>query len=177
MQITLCYWLRKKRCYRPCTINTLHEIGRCCGMEVNVETIKVMRISIRPSPVYNVTDQNNCSMWNISTTRVAWQQMMQDVHVKLNQVLSWKKQYSTRRRLFTNKLDLNLRKKLIKCYIWSITLWDAETWTLRKVDQKYLESFEIWRRRSMVTSWIDRVRNEVQLNSVITTSVCATSRL
>jgi len=103
--------------------------------------------------------------------------MMQDVHVKLNQVLSWKKQYSTRRRLFTNKLDLNLRKKLIKCYIWSITLWDAETWTLRKVDQKYLESFEIWRRRSMVTSWIDRVRNEVQLNSVITTSVCATSRL
>jgi hypothetical protein len=37
---------KKKRCYKACTINTLNEIGRCCGMEVNMETIKVMRISI-----------------------------------------------------------------------------------------------------------------------------------
>jgi hypothetical protein len=53
--------------------------------------------------------------------------------------------------LFTSKLDLNLRKKLVKCYIWSIALYGAETWTLRKVDQKYLERFkcgagEEWRR-------------------------------
>jgi hypothetical protein len=41
--------------------------------------------------------------------------------------------------LFTSKLDLNLRKKLVKCYIWSIVLYGAETWTLRKVDQRYLE--------------------------------------
>jgi hypothetical protein len=46
--------------------------------------------------------------------------------------------------LFTSKLDLNLRKKLVKCNIWSIALYGAETWTLRKVDQKYLESFEMW---------------------------------
>jgi hypothetical protein len=36
--------------------------------------------------------------------------------------------------LFTSKLDLNLKKKLVKCYIWSIALYGAETWTLRKVD-------------------------------------------
>jgi hypothetical protein len=46
--------------------------------------------------------------------------------------------------LFTSKLDLELRKKLVKCYIWSIALYGAETWTLRKLDQKYLESFEMW---------------------------------
>jgi hypothetical protein len=28
-------------------------------------------------------------------------------------------------------------------YIWSIALYGAETWTLRKVDQRYLESFEM----------------------------------
>jgi hypothetical protein len=32
--------------------------------------------------------------------------------------------------LFTSKLDLNLRKKLVKCYFWSIGLYGAETWTL-----------------------------------------------
>jgi len=28
----------------------------------------------------------------------------------------------------------SLRKKLTKCYIWNITSYGAETWTLRKVD-------------------------------------------
>jgi hypothetical protein len=38
--------------------------------------------------------------------------------------------------LFTSTLDLELRKKLVKCYIWSMILNGAETWTLRRVDQK-----------------------------------------
>jgi hypothetical protein len=29
--------------------------------------------------------------------------------------------------LFTSKLDLGLSKKLLKCYIWSIALYGAET--------------------------------------------------
>jgi hypothetical protein len=37
-------------------------------------------------------------------------------------VYRWKK---TR---LTSKMDVNLRKKLVKCYIWSIPLYGAETW-------------------------------------------------
>ena len=63
--------------------------------------------------------------------------------------------------LFTSTLDLELRKKLVKCYIWSVALCGAETWTLRAVDQKHLESFEIWCwRRMEKISWTDHVRNE-----------------
>jgi hypothetical protein len=70
--------------------------------------------------------------------------------------------FNKKKTLFTSKLDLNLRKKLIKCYIWSIALYGAETWTLWKVDQKYLGSFEMWCwRRMEKISWTDRVRNEV----------------
>jgi hypothetical protein len=58
-------------------------------------------------------------------------------------------------------MDLELRKKLVKCYIWIIALYDAETWTLRAIDQKDLESFEMWCwRRMEKISWTDRVRNE-----------------
>jgi hypothetical protein len=32
-----------------------------------------------------------------------------------------------KKNLFTSKLDLNVRKKLIKCYMWSIVLKGAET--------------------------------------------------
>jgi hypothetical protein len=69
--------------------------------------------------------------------------------------------------LFSSKLDINLRKKLVKCHIWSIALYGAEIWTLRKVDQKYLESFEMWCwRRNEKISWTDRVRNEEVLHRV-----------
>jgi hypothetical protein len=51
--------------------------------------------------------------------------------------------FNKKRALFTSKLDLELRKKLVKCYIWHIALYGAETWTIRAADQKHLESFEM----------------------------------
>jgi len=69
--------------------------------------------------------------------------------------------FNKKRALFTSTLDLELRKKLVKCYIWSIALFGAETWTLRAVDQKLLESFEMWCwRRMEKIGWTDHVRNE-----------------
>jgi hypothetical protein len=52
--------------------------------------------------------------------------------------------FSRKKTLFTSKLELELRRKLVKCYIWSVALYGAETWTLQKLDQKYLESYEMW---------------------------------
>jgi hypothetical protein len=69
--------------------------------------------------------------------------------------------FSKKKTLFTNKLNLELRKELVKCYIWSIALYGAETWTFRKLDQKDLESFQMWFwRRMEKISWTDRVNNE-----------------
>jgi hypothetical protein len=66
-----------------------------------------------------------------------------------------------KRVLFTSTLNLKLRKKLVKCCIWSIALYGAETWTLRAVDQKRLESSEMWCWRKMEKiRWTDHVRNE-----------------
>ena len=48
-----------------------------------------------------------------------------------------------------------------------MALYGAETWTLRVVDQKHLESFEMWCwRRMEKISWTDHVRNEVALLGV-----------
>jgi hypothetical protein len=69
--------------------------------------------------------------------------------------------FNKKKTLFTSTLDLELRKKLVKCYIWSIALYGAETWMLRSVDQKNPESFEMWSwRRMEKISWTDHVRNE-----------------
>ena len=69
--------------------------------------------------------------------------------------------FNKKRSLFTSTLELELKKKLVKCYIWSIALYGAATWTLRAVNQKHLESFEIWCWRRMKNiSWTDDMRNE-----------------
>jgi hypothetical protein len=45
-------------------------------------------------------------------------------------------------------------------YSWSIALHGAGTWTLRKVGQKYLESFKMLCSRMMEKiNWTDRVRS------------------
>jgi len=48
--------------------------------------------------------------------------------------------FNKKRALFSSTPDLEMRKKLVKRYIWSIALHGAETWMLRAVDQKHLES-------------------------------------
>jgi hypothetical protein len=74
--------------------------------------------------------------------------------------------FNKKRSPFTSKMDLELKKKLVKCYIWSIALYGAETWALRVLDQKYLESFEIWCwRRMEKISYTEHVRNEEILES------------
>jgi hypothetical protein len=74
--------------------------------------------------------------------------------------------FNKKKDIFSSKLDLNLRNKLVNCYIWSIALYGAETWTLRKVDQKDLESSGMWCWRRMEICWTDRMRNEEVLHRV-----------
>jgi hypothetical protein len=68
---------------------------------------------------------------------------------------------------FTSTMDIRSRKKLVKCYILNIALYGAETRMLWAVDQKHLESLEMWCWRSMEKiSWTDHVKNGEVLLSV-----------
>ena len=78
-----------------------------------------------------------------------------------SRIATAKAAFNKKKTLFASTLDLNLRKKLVKCYIWSMALYGVETWTLRAADQKHPESFEMWCwRRMEKISWTDHVRNE-----------------
>ena len=49
--------------------------------------------------------------------------------------------FNKKKNFFTRQSDLKLSKKPVKYYIWSTTLYGAETWTLGKVDQKISGKF------------------------------------
>jgi len=119
-------------------IDKLIEIGRCYGMEMNVIKTKVMRISRQPSPLTIMIDQNQLE--NVECFKYLGSMLTNDGRYmcEIKSRIAMGKAAFNKQTLFTSKLDFNLRKKLVKCYIWSMALYGAETWTLGAADQKYL---------------------------------------
>jgi hypothetical protein len=143
-------------------IDRLIEIGRSYGMEMNVKKPKVMRISRQPFPVKHMIDPKQLE--NVESFKYLGSILTNDERCTCeikSRIAMEKAAFNKKRALFTNKMDLELRKKLLKCYTWSIVLYGAETLMLRAVDQKHLESFEMWCwRRMEKIFWIKHVRNE-----------------
>ena len=80
--------------------------------------------------------------------------------------------FNKKRFLFTSTVDLKLRKKLVKCYIWSIALYGAEPWTIRAVDQKQPDSLKCgagagWRSVGPIMSENEEVLRRVKEQSDI----------
>ena len=116
------------------------EIGRHYRMEINVQQTRLMRISRQPSPAQIMIGQTQLQKLRIlkylsgllkKDTRCAGETK--------SRVAIQKAVFNEKKILFTSKLTLNLRKKLMKCYSWTVAVYGSEIWTLRKVDQKYLE--------------------------------------
>ncbi|XP_071581636.1 uncharacterized protein [Temnothorax nylanderi] len=59
-----------------------------------------------------------------------------------------------------DNLNLRLRRRMVKCYVWSVLLYGVEAWTLKASTLNRLETFEMWiLRRMLRISWVDRVTN------------------
>ena len=112
-------------------IDKLIEIGRYYGMEMNVEKTKVMRISRQPSPVTIKIDQKQLE--NVKCFKYLGSMLTENgiCTCEIESRIAMAKAAFSKKNLFTSKLDVNLRKKLVKCYVWSIALYGAETWTLQ----------------------------------------------
>ena len=135
---------------------------------MNVEKTILMRISRQPSPVTITIDQKQLE--DVKYFKYLGNMLTDDgrctCEIK-SMIAMAKAEFNKTKKHFTSKLDLSLRKKLVKCYVCSMALYDAEIWTLRATDQKRLERFErwCWRRMEKII-WTEHVRNEKVLLSV-----------
>jgi len=78
-----------------------------------------------------------------------------------------KKAFMKKKTWFACKMNLELRKRIMKCLVWSVALYAAETWTLTQTHRRRLEAFEmwIWRRMEKI-SWPDKVTKQEVLRRV-----------
>ncbi|KAI5640823.1 hypothetical protein NE865_06931 [Phthorimaea operculella] len=78
-----------------------------------------------------------------------------------------KQAFHSKKSIFTSSMPMNIRKRFIKTYIWSIALYGCETWTMTQRDRERLEAFEMWGwRRMQKIKWTDKVTNEEVLVQV-----------
>jgi hypothetical protein len=114
-------------------------------MEKNVKKTRIMRISTKPPAVQITEDQkqpNDVEYFNYLVSMMTNDAMCTRV---IKSRIFMEKVAFNKKFLFTSKLDSNLMRRLVKCYIWSTVLYGAENWTLREADKKkYFGSFEKW---------------------------------
>ena len=144
-------------------LNRLQSRGAMFGLRINIGKTKVMAISRdKTKPVIRIT--------------VAGQNLEQvNQFTYLGSVISddGKCEVEIRRRISQAKLaflrlgdllrrDINLRLKtrFLRCFVWSRLLYGTEAWTLSADTQRKLDAFEMWCYRKMLRiSYIDRVSN------------------
>ena len=94
-----------------------------------------------------------------------------DKEIRRRIVLAKKAFIEKKNILADKKLNIKLRTRLLKCYVWSVLLYGCESWTISSSCRKKLEAAEMWcYRRMMRMSWVKRVSNEQILEMVGTES-------
>ncbi|KAJ4440147.1 hypothetical protein ANN_08285 [Periplaneta americana] len=68
-----------------------------------------------------------------------------------------KEAFNRKRSIFCGSVEKEARKRLLKCFMWSVALYGEETWTLRRSEEKRREVFEMWIWRRM-----ERVNGETE---------------
>jgi len=141
-------------------VKKLDEVCDRYGMRINVKKTKIMSVGcegetnvvIRNSRIEKVDSFKYLGSWVTADGRSE-----KDIRTRIGIA---KVRFLKMKSILTSSLDLELRKRLCKCYVWSVFLYGSETWTIRKVDEKRIEAFEMWLwRRMMKIRWIDKVKN------------------
>ena len=77
--------------------------------------------------------------------------------------------------LASRSVSLNVRKRLVRCYVLSTFLYASESWTLNREMESRIEALEIRiYRRMLKISYKDRVSNEEVLSRVGEEQSCLT---
>ena len=137
-------------------------------MKINISKTKAMAIGRKPKKIHiritgesiEQVDSSKYLGCNMSSNMNCCQEVKQRVAMA-------KEAFNRKRSIFCGPFKKELRKRLVKCFVWSVVLYGAETWTLRRNEQKRLEAFEMWVWRRMESvKWADKIKNAVVLERV-----------
>ncbi|KAI5738724.1 hypothetical protein M8J77_010460 [Diaphorina citri] len=139
------------------------------NMKINKSKTKIMVVSLNER-ITNVQLENE-NLKQIKEFTYLGGKITQDGRCKReieSRIQQAKIAFNKKAKIFESpNIDLEVRKNLIKSFVWSVLLYGCETWTISESEKKHLEAFEMWcYRKTLKIVWSDRVTNEEVLERV-----------
>ena len=145
-------------------VNKLLEECRRRGLRINKAKTEVMGVTKRSERLPVTISIEGTALNQVETFRYLGSLVSEDgrcdaeVRARIGMA---KANFGNMRNVLTNmSLDIHLRMRILRCYVWSGLLYGCESWNLSKVMQKRLEATEMWFiRRMLRVPWTARVTN------------------
>lgn len=133
------------------------------GLSLNINKTKYMLITkaTQDNPMVYVENQPIERVREykyLGTTLNANNDSTQEIRIRVEQARSV---FTRMKKLFCCRdLNLDLKIRMMRCYVLSVLYYGMEAWTLKEIDVRRLEAFELWMyRRILRISWVERVTN------------------
>ena len=123
----------------------LVETAKRYDMKVNVKKTKVMRISRKGHGTINITIEGQ-QVEQVSKFKYLGSWITADGYCDTEiraRIGMAKHAYSCRKELLTRRMSRNVKKKIMKTIVWSVVLYGAETWRLRKDEMRRINALEM----------------------------------
>ena len=123
----------------------LMELNERCedyGMKINISKTKAMVIGRKPKKIdIRIKDESAEQVDSFKYLGCIISSNLNCCQKVKQRIATAKEAFNSKRSIFCGPLKKELRKRLVKCFVWSVALYGAETWTLRRNEQKLLEAF------------------------------------
>ena len=133
------------------------------GLRINVKKTKTMiiRRDIKDGSKVNISVEGR-PLEQVESYVYLGQLITEDGREIRRRIEIARKEFINMKNILTSrKLNIETRKRIIRCYILSTFLYALETWTIDKENWKRIEAFEMWMlRRMMKISYTEHVSNE-----------------
>lgn len=145
-------------------LDIINKEGKKYGMKINTEKTKIMKFSKSISSDVKVKIDNKIikQVTEFKYLGAIFTNDGRDVKEIKSRIGLAKRAFINLGQILKNrKMALELRKRIIRCYVWSVLKYAAESWTMNAEIEKRLNAFEMWTyRRLLKIPWTDFVSNK-----------------
>ena len=131
-------------------MSSLDLVANLYGMKISIKKTKVMKVTTK------VTTQEQTEL-DITLKGQLLEQVESFKYLGgildqtgkcgkeiVKRIAMGKESFNKRKILLIKNFNCELKKRIIKTTVWSVTLYTCETWTLKQNNIKKLEAFEMW---------------------------------
>lgn len=135
------------------------------GLKINLNKTKLMIITKSPQNHNQINlGIGNTVVENVQTYRYlgTWIEKSGDQTKEIRtRIEIARSTFIKMKKLFTSRdINIELRMRMLRCYVFSTLMYGVETWTLKKNHIDKIQAFEMWcYRRMWRISWTDRISN------------------